>query len=683
MTTMKTSPWQILCFTCLFCVACLWVADAECSVGWGSSLVVRRDERKPVLVTEFGEISAVEIGGGARNGSFHLQFFKLEPNALFLPVMLHAEMLLYCHSGSGDLTWVDQGKKTATVSLTKGDVYRVRQGSVFFVKSNLETSLRERLRITALFPHAQFSPVGPYSSIADLVRGFDSSVLQAAFQVPEEVIQTIKNATEQPLIIQDVSSQQPEEGRPSDWEGRFVRAFLRLNGAKMENKKQKHKEKKRKESKAFNVFSADPDFENCNGWSLTVGPEDLEVMKDSTFGAFYVNLTKGAMMAPHWNPTATEVAFVVGGRGMVRVVGSSAEGSQAGCESQSFKVEEGDVFVVPRFHPMSQTSFNNESFVFMGFSTTGRRNYPQYLVGRESVFQGIDKDVLAAAFNVENATVAQLVGQQEQALIVECTSCAEEQYSAWQEEIQRRREEEERKRREEEEARRREEEEEEEARRREEEEERRRKEEEEEAKRREEEEARERERQRQEEEAAREEEEEKKRREEQARREEEERRQREEEARRQEEERAEQERRKREEEARREEEERERQRREEEEGRGGGGGETEEEAARREQEERERREREEQEGRGGGGSGEGPAGKPEEKETGRQSRRGRQQPEEEGSGGRGREESEGEAAMRQEEERIRREREQMEHGRSAEAPIILVDNLDKVVELLF
>ncbi|CAM8905080.1 unnamed protein product [Rhodiola kirilowii] len=595
MINKKISSLQTLSLLCLCCcVTSLW------AVG-NSSLVVKRDERRTVLENEYGEISAVQIGDGSQNGSFNLHFFKLEPNALFLPVMLHAEMLLYCHSGNGDLTWIDQGKGSATMSLSKGDVYRLKQGSVFFIRSNLGTVQRERLRITALFAnsnedlHSRFSPMGPYSSIADLVKGFDSSVLQAAFQVQEEVIQTMKNATKQPLIIQDVPSQ-PEEGKLWDWEGRYMRVSLRLDGSKMENKKKKEKEKKKdkdKESKTFNIYTADRDFENCNGWSLTVTPNDFEVLKDSNFGAFYVNLTKGAMMAPHWNPMATEIAFVVAGQGMVRIVCSSSVGNQSGCENQSFRVEEGDVFVVPRFHPMSQTSFNNGSFVFMGFSTMGTRNYPQYLVGKQSVFQVIGKDVLAAAFNVDNETVVQLSGQQQESLIVECTSCAEEQFSVWQEEKRKRREEEEARRREEEEERwKREEEErrrEEEAAR--EEEERRKREEEkrqreEEARREEEERAEHERRQREEEERA---EQERRQREEEERAEQE-RRQREEE------ERAEQERRQREEEVRRQEEERERQRQEEEEGRGpGGGGESEEEAARREEEERERREREEQE----------------------------------------------------------------------------------------
>lgn len=84
-----------------YCFTSLWAVKAEKDKVWGSKLVVKKDDRIKILETEFGEISVVKIGDGDRiNGSFHLQFFKLEPNALFLPVMLHSEMLLYCHSGT-------------------------------------------------------------------------------------------------------------------------------------------------------------------------------------------------------------------------------------------------------------------------------------------------------------------------------------------------------------------------------------------------------------------------------------------------------------------------------------------------------------------------------------------------------------------------------------------------------
>lgn len=63
--------------------------------------LVKRDERIQLVKTEFGEITAVEVGDGSSTGPpFHLQFFTLEPNSLFLPVLLHADMVFYVCSGT-------------------------------------------------------------------------------------------------------------------------------------------------------------------------------------------------------------------------------------------------------------------------------------------------------------------------------------------------------------------------------------------------------------------------------------------------------------------------------------------------------------------------------------------------------------------------------------------------------
>lgn len=74
--------------------------------------LVKKDERMPIVSTEFGEISAVDIDDGSGSGSgsgswigrdsYHLQFITLEPNSLFLPVLsvlLHADMVFYVQTG--------------------------------------------------------------------------------------------------------------------------------------------------------------------------------------------------------------------------------------------------------------------------------------------------------------------------------------------------------------------------------------------------------------------------------------------------------------------------------------------------------------------------------------------------------------------------------------------------------
>nr|KJB43557.1 hypothetical protein B456_007G205600 [Gossypium raimondii] len=435
--------------------------------------LVLKHDRKLLTQTEHGEISAAIVTDGTK-GPYHLQFITLEPNSVFLPVLLHANMVFFVHTGSGTLSWTDDDDMR-DVNLRKGDVYRLPEGSAFYVQSSLEAE-REKLRIYAIFTNSEddiYEPsIGAYSSITDVVLGFDTRVLQAAFKVPEDLIE-IMRASKPPAIIHAV---QKEGKMLVEWQARLLKAFLGGNRDGFFHSINGKKTKKK--MRAYNVLEADPDFENCNGWSLTVDRKDLHILKHSNIGLFMVNLTKGSMMAPHWNPRASEIAIVLQGQGMVRVVCSS-NSKECECRDMRYRVREGDIFAVPRFHPMAQMSFNNDSFVFMGFSTlTTKRNHPQFLVGKKSALRIMDKQILALSFNVSNATIDQLLKPQRESVILDCTSCAEEEERLMVEEIERERKEEEeeaRRREEEEEARR---EEEEEARRREEEDARRREEEE-------------------------------------------------------------------------------------------------------------------------------------------------------------------------------------------------------------
>lgn len=60
--------------------------------------LVKRGHRRSLVATDYGEISSVDISSGT-NGTYHLQFITLEPNSLLLPVLLHADMVLYVHTG--------------------------------------------------------------------------------------------------------------------------------------------------------------------------------------------------------------------------------------------------------------------------------------------------------------------------------------------------------------------------------------------------------------------------------------------------------------------------------------------------------------------------------------------------------------------------------------------------------
>ncbi|KAK4493385.1 hypothetical protein RD792_017715 [Penstemon davidsonii] len=404
-----------------------------------SGPVVKREDRTSLVSTENGEISAVRVSDNI-NGSYLLHFFTLGPNAMFLPVILHADMVFYVHAGSGKLSWTDEDE-LKTAILRRGDVYRLEQGSAFFLQSNSETEIeRANLRIHAIFANSNDDlrepRTGHYSSIREMVLGFDKNILQATFKVPEEVIDELLNGTRQPAIVHGAVVGPKRSAW--DLETEFLRGLLRTKSFSLF---ELNKKKKKDDAKLFNLFDEGKDFENCNGWSTAVTRKKLSALKGSNFGLFMVNLTIGSMMAPHWNSMATEIGIVLQGRGMVRVVCSSFSNETTLCRNMRFQVKEGDVFVVPRFHTVAQMSFNDDTFVFIGFSTTtNKKNQPQFLVGRDSVLQTLDKNVLALSFNVTNTTMDRLLAPRDESVILGCVSCAEGELRILHQEIEKERE---------------------------------------------------------------------------------------------------------------------------------------------------------------------------------------------------------------------------------------------------
>ncbi|KFK30291.1 hypothetical protein AALP_AA7G242500 [Arabis alpina] len=345
-------------------------------------------------------------------------------------------MVFFVDSGSGILNWVDT--EATNSQIKKGDVYRLRPGSVFYLQSKpVDIYLGTKLRIYAIFSDSQeclHDPCfGAYSSITDLLFGFDQSILQSAFGVPQEIIGLMQNRTQPPLIVQDMLST-PGQANTDMWQ--FPPRLLKLFGGDVsadsvmesaENKKKEKKEKKQKSKKAktFNVFESEPDFESPNGRTITINTNDLKALSGSKVGVFMVNLTQGSMMGPHWNPWACEISIVLKGSGMVRVLRNSISKSSSECNSSRFKVEEGDIFAVPRLHPMAQMSFISDSLVFVGFTTSAKNNEPQFLAGKSSALRALDREVLAASFNVSTVMIDGLLGAQKEAVVLGCPFCAE------------------------------------------------------------------------------------------------------------------------------------------------------------------------------------------------------------------------------------------------------------------
>jgi hypothetical protein len=121
---------------------------------------------------------------------------------------------------------------------------------------------------------------------------------------------------------------------------------------------------------------------------------------------------QGSMMAPHVNPRATEYGVVLGGEGDIQVVFPN------GTLAMSATVRPGDVFWIPRYFPFAQVASQTGPFEFFGFTTSARRNRPQFLAGATSVLRTMLGPELAASFGVPEEELREVVHAQKEAVIL-------------------------------------------------------------------------------------------------------------------------------------------------------------------------------------------------------------------------------------------------------------------------
>ncbi|XP_042388016.1 vicilin-like seed storage protein At2g18540 [Zingiber officinale] len=387
--------------------------------GVSAPLLVTKESRRAVVSTDAGSITSVDVNDESR-GRYHLEFITMEPSSLFLPVLLHADMLFYVHSGNGRVhTSVreDEKERVEHMDVERGDVSVVEKGSVFYVQSRPSLT-EESLQIHLLFNHvdegnSEKASNEAYSIIGDLIRGFAAKILQKGFGVSEETIEAIKRVEKPPLIIPFLHNNEMMETHT--W-------IRRITSDTHDELAKKNKNKK------FNFFKAKPDVENCNGWSTVLTHKDLKALESSHIEAFMVNLSKASFFKYSSSKVYLNInkEFRDKSGGMVQVVcPNQAPIDMYQCKEINFRVKEGDVVAVPGHLPMSHMSYNNGSLVFVGFSGIARKNSPQWLVGKNSVLQTIDKEILALALNVPKSIVKDLVRSRSEPMILDCTSCAE------------------------------------------------------------------------------------------------------------------------------------------------------------------------------------------------------------------------------------------------------------------
>uniref|UniRef100_A0A7N0UL14 Cupin type-1 domain-containing protein n=1 Tax=Kalanchoe fedtschenkoi TaxID=63787 RepID=A0A7N0UL14_KALFE len=418
-------------------------------------------EAQRVVRTDAGEMSVVRgfgLGIGGVERPLHIGFITMERKSLFVPQYLDSSLIIFVQLGMARIGMIYKAEFVER-DLKSGDLYRIPAGSAFYL---VNTEEGQRLNIVCSIDPSEsigFEFGAPFQAFyigggkypASVLRGFDPHTLATAFNVTVgELGELMTTQTGGPIVFTtDPQSHAPSmwtsflnskhhdkarhlkklvsgassmireskdgvEDKWKWWDARLVRSLF---GAENENKKGSSGRGKGGPD-SYNLYDRSPDFKNNYGWSVALEEHDYSFLQHSGISIYLVNLTAGSMMAPHINPTATEYGIVLRGSGSLQIVhpnGTSAINTQ---------IKEGDVFLVPRYFPFCQIASRTGPLEFFGFTTSSRRNRPQFLAGAGSLLQALRGPELAAAFGVSVETLESIAGAQKEAVILPTAEAA-------------------------------------------------------------------------------------------------------------------------------------------------------------------------------------------------------------------------------------------------------------------
>ncbi|MCD7452582.1 hypothetical protein HAX54_017501 [Datura stramonium] len=422
-------------------------------------------DSKEIVRTDAGVMRVVGRGGFSGGVSMfqspmHIGFITMEPNSLFIPQYLDAHLTLFVRRGETRIGHIYKDD-FAERRLKEGDVYTIRAGSAFYLVNPAEG---QRLHIICSISTSSSLGLYGFQSFfigggiypTSILGGFDQLTLSTAFNVSSEEVSEILtrqfsgaivplNTTHSPTpsiwanflnleqhqrldhlkriayLEEDASLEEEDEEREQPtWSLRkFLNDLFGDGGNKRKGGRGDEGLRGRgKGPDSYNLFDRKPDYKNDYGWSFALDQSEYSPLKHCDIGVYLVNLSAGAMLAPHINPTATEYGIVLRGSGSIQIVYPN------GTLAMNAIVNEGDVFWVPRYFPFCQIASRTGPFEFFGFTTAARKNRPQFLVGQNSILQSMRGPEFAAAFGVSEERLLRILDAQREAVILPSASIA-------------------------------------------------------------------------------------------------------------------------------------------------------------------------------------------------------------------------------------------------------------------
>uniref|UniRef100_A0A1D1ZK97 Vicilin-like antimicrobial peptides 2-2 n=1 Tax=Anthurium amnicola TaxID=1678845 RepID=A0A1D1ZK97_9ARAE len=395
------------------------------------------EKSKQVVKTEAGGGRGVKgFRGRGSPSPMHIGFVSMEPNSLLIPQYMDASLILFVRRGEAKVGWIYKDRLVER-QLKMGDIYRISAGSTYYI---VNTGKAQRLQMICSIDTSeslgsdvfQSFFIGGGSNPTPVLAGFDTHTLTNAFNVTSDVLNSIMKQGRGPIVYMkgDAAEQArrlpstllPSKKNPTHeedgdkevktWSWRKLLDLFVWKEAEEDHHRSSSINSNVDSPNPYNLFDRNPDFKNDYGWSLALDEGEYPPLRHSGVGVYLVNLTAGAMMAPHVNPSAAEFGVVLSGEGRVQVVFPN------GSSAMDAEVKAGDAFWVPRYFPFCQVASRGGPMEFFGFTTSARRNRPQFLVGASSVLRTMMGPELAAAFGTSEERLRKVVELQKESAIL-------------------------------------------------------------------------------------------------------------------------------------------------------------------------------------------------------------------------------------------------------------------------
>ncbi|CAL0302853.1 unnamed protein product [Lupinus luteus] len=352
--------------------------------------------------------------------NYRIVEFQSKPNTLILPKHSDADYIIVVLNGRATITIVNPDKRQA-YNLQCGDALRLPAGTTSYI---LNPDDNQNLRVVKLaIPinnPGNFYDFYP-SSTKDqqsYFNGFSRNTLEATFNTRYEEIQRV-------LLGYEDKQEDEEQRRGQEQSYQDEGVIVRVSQEQIQELR-KHAQSssgkgKPSESGPFNLRSNEPVYSNKFGNFYEITPDRNPQVQDLDISLTLIEISKGALLLPHYNSKAIFIVAVDEGEGNYELVGirdqqrqqDEKEEEKEEVRRYSARLSQGDIFVIPAGHPISINASSN--LRLLGFGINADQNQRNFLAGSEdNVIRQLDREVKQLTFPGSAEDVERLIKNQQQ-----------------------------------------------------------------------------------------------------------------------------------------------------------------------------------------------------------------------------------------------------------------------------